>query len=141
VTAPVDALIVRRVVRAPVERVFAAWTEPEHLVRWWGPRPVVCCGAEVDLRAGGAYRIGNRFPDGRELWITGEFVRVDPPRELVYTWRVGDATSLERVTVRFEAHGLATEVVIVHEEISTAAARADHEGGWVGCLDGLERIF
>src|SRR5262249_47241843 len=48
-----EPLIVRRVIRAPVERVFAAWTEPAHLVRWWGPAPVVCCGAEVDLRVGG----------------------------------------------------------------------------------------
>ncbi|HTJ41573.1 MAG TPA: SRPBCC domain-containing protein [Kofleriaceae bacterium] len=134
-------LVVRRTIRASVERVFAAWTEPAHLVRWWGPRPVVCAGAEIDLRVGGAYAIGNRFPDGSELWIRGEFVRIDRPRELVYTWRVGDAAASERVTVRFEAKDGATEVVIVHEDIASDRARAEHERGWLGCLDGLEQLY
>jgi uncharacterized protein YndB with AHSA1/START domain len=136
-----DPLVVRRTIRATVERVFAAWTEPAHLLKWWGPRPVFCDAAEIDLRVGGAYRIANRLPDGRQLWISGEFERVVPPRELVYTWRVGDAAELQRVTVRFEPHPSGTEIVIVHEDISSPAMREDHTQGWAGCLDGLERLF
>src|SRR5262249_11866527 len=59
------ALVVRRTIRAPVERVFDAWTRPEHLRRWWGPKPVRCTEAEVDLRRGGRYRIANQHPDGK----------------------------------------------------------------------------
>jgi uncharacterized protein YndB with AHSA1/START domain len=132
------ALIVRRTIRASAERVFDAWTRPEHLVRWWGPRPVRCSGAEVDLRVGGRYRIANQFPDGKVLWIVGEFELVKPPHKLVYTWRLEPGSpSSERVTVRFEPRDGATEVIIVHERIASAAARATHGQGWEGCLDGL----
>ncbi len=132
-------LVVRRTIRATPQRLFEAWTRPEQLVRWWGPAPVECAGAEVDLRVGGRYRIGNRLPDGQVLWISGEFEEVTPPKRLVYTWQLGPrAGDPERVTVRFEAREGATEVIIVHQRILDEAARSDHERGWYGCLDGLE---
>ena len=134
-------LIVRRTIRAPIERVFAAWITPELLRKWWGPKQVTCIAAEVDLRVGGRYRLGNQFPDGSVVWIAGEFEVVDPPRELVYTWRMGDAETSERVIVRFAAQDGATEVTIVHERIASAASRDAHEAGWQGCLDGLAELF
>jgi uncharacterized protein YndB with AHSA1/START domain len=134
------ALLVRRRIRARAARVFDAWTAPEQLRAWWGPRPVTCSDAEVDLRVGGRYRIVNALPDGTSLTIHGEFRVVDAPRKLVYTWRTDDGTAEESlVTVRFEAHGDETEVVVVHEEIPSERVRTSHEGGWQGCLDGLAR--
>lgn len=131
-------LVVRRTIHARPEEVFAAWTEPVQLKRWWGPRPVICVDAEVDLRVGGHYRIANQFPDGTLLWISGEFEVVDPPYRLVYSWRVGsDPQYSERVTVKFEPQGDATEVTVVHECILNATARDRHQAGWSGCLDGL----
>ncbi|MCI0571319.1 MAG: SRPBCC domain-containing protein [Myxococcaceae bacterium] len=133
------ALVVRRTIRAPVGRVFDAWTQPEHLRRWWGPGgPVRCPDAEVDLRVGGRYRIANAFPDGRVVWIVGEFELVSPPHRLVYSWRLEPGTQEpERVTVRFEPKDGATEVIVVHERIASQASRDEHEKGWNGCLDGL----
>jgi uncharacterized protein YndB with AHSA1/START domain len=64
-------LVVRRTIRATPERLFEAWTEPAQLRRWWGPQDVECLDAQVDLRVGGQYRIANRFPDGRIVWIAG----------------------------------------------------------------------
>ena len=58
------ALSLTRVIRAPLEKVFAAWTRPELLRQWWGPGPVTCPEAEVDLREGGAYRLANVEADG-----------------------------------------------------------------------------
>lgn len=135
-------LVVRRTIRASAERIFAAWTQPEQLCAWWGPRPVTCCAAEVDLRVGGRYRIVNLLPDGTKLPIEGAFEHVDPPHKLVYTWHMGhELAESSRVTVRFEARGEATEVIVVHEQIPTAGVRDSHEQGWEGCLDGLERHF
>ncbi len=132
------ALVVRRTLAAEPQLLFDAWTRAEHLVRWWGPAGVRCIGAEVDLRVGGAYRIGNLLPDGTAIWIAGRFEHVEPPRRLVYTWRTREDAPEERVTVRFEpVQRGSTEIVIVHERIATAAARRSHEGGWAGCLDGL----
>jgi uncharacterized protein YndB with AHSA1/START domain len=138
-------LVIRRTIAAPVERVFEAWTEPRHLLRWWGPRPVICSQAEIDLRKGGAYRIGNQLPDSSVVWISGEFELVDPPKLLVYTWRVEGRAAApsgsSRVTVRFEPRSAGTEVVVLHERIDSEQTRVDHEQGWNGCLDNLERLF
>lgn len=132
------SLVVRRTIAASAERLFGAWTEPSQLLEWWGPRGVTCEDAEVDLRVGGRYRISNRLPDGRVVWISGEYELVDPPRKLVYSWRLDDSTApLERVTVRFEPKADGTEVTVVHERIRDVETRAQHELGWHGCLDGL----
>lgn len=142
------ALAVRRAIRAPVERVFAAWTRPELLIRWWGPPGGRCPEAQVDLRVGGEYRIANLLPDGRRLWIEGRFEAVEPPHRLVYTWRVvpdGEASPAsaaeELVTVRFEPRDDGTEVSIEHRRIASAARRDEHELGWRACLDGLARLL
>ena len=55
-TAPLLVLEVRRVIKAPVERVFAAWLDPRQLQKWWGPPSMTCTHAEVDARTGGRYR-------------------------------------------------------------------------------------
>jgi uncharacterized protein YndB with AHSA1/START domain len=132
-------VVVRRVIAASPGRLFAAWTTAAQLQAWWGPRGVRCTGAQVDARVGGAYRIDNQLPDGAVLSIVGEFLVVDPPRELVFTWRLhpGDAGP-EQVTVRFEPCATGTEVVVVHERIATPQARDQHADGWRGCLAGLE---
>ncbi|HWU89173.1 MAG TPA: SRPBCC domain-containing protein [Kofleriaceae bacterium] len=129
-------LEVRRLIPARPERLFEAWTTPAQLEAWWGPRGVRCTRAEIDPRVGGGYRIGNELPDGRVVHIAGEFLVFEPPHRLVYTWRLEGADP-ERVTVRFEPRGAATEVVVVHERIADPRARAEHERGWEGCLDGL----
>lgn len=132
------SLVVRRTIHASAERVFEAWTRSAHLKKWWGPDPVRCADAEIDLRVGGRYRIANRFPDGKVVWIVGEFELVAPPHKLVYTWRLEpDSQAPERVTVRFEPRDGATEVIVVHERIPNTATRDMHEQGWHGCLAGL----
>jgi uncharacterized protein YndB with AHSA1/START domain len=131
-------LVVRRTIHATPEQLFEAWTESGHLKKWWGPRPVTCLDAEIDLRVGGVYRIANQFPDGRVLLIFGEFEVVDPPRKLVYTWRIDpQSQASERVAVAFEPQGDATEVIVVHERIPDLATRDRHQLGWEGCLDRL----
>jgi uncharacterized protein YndB with AHSA1/START domain len=137
-----QTLVVRRTIQAAPERVFAAWTEPEQLRAWWGPEGVVCIAADIDLRPGGRYRIGNQLPDQRVLWIVGEFQLIEPPRRLVYSWRVeGISETEERVTVQFEGQGAATEVIVTHERIPSRELRNQHEQGWEGCLSGLAKYL
>ncbi len=135
-------LVVRKTIRASAERLFTAWTDPVHLKLWWGPRGVQCTGAEVDLRIGGRYRVANQFPDGKILWITGEFESIEPPRKLIYTWRLEPETDAsERVTVQFEPRGDVTEVIVTHERIPNQALRDMHQQGWIGCLEGLAKYL
>lgn len=132
------SLVIRRLIEAPAETLFDAWTDPMQLKDWWGPAGVICTGAEVDLRAGGRYRIANLMPDGKTIWILGEFETIERPRRLVYSWRVDPGSAAaERVDIRFVPRGANTEVIVVHERIASAALRGRHESGWNGCLDKL----
>ena len=136
--AAVVSLVVRRRIRASAARLFAAWTQPEQVQCWWGPRSVTCIGADIDLRVGGRYRIAHRMPDGAVVYIAGAFLRIEPPYQLVYTWRrEPESGAEETVTVRFEPRDAATEIVVVHERIADRQTRDSHEAGWDGCLDGL----
>ena len=128
----------RRFVAASPERVFAAWTDPVELERWWGPANVRCISAEIDLRIGGRYRIGNELPDKRVVWIEGVFERIDRPSLLVFTWSTApESSARELVTVRMTAQGQGTAVVVTHERIASEALRDQHGQGWAGCLEGL----
>ena len=143
-SAPFLSSLVRRVVRGTPADVFRAWTEPDQIRTWWGPAGVTCQDCTVDLRVGGAYRIANRMPDNSILWISGEFLRIEPPDLIEYTWRRGDQSateSAERVMVRFVAREEGTEVVVAHSRIATPANYASHDLGWQGCLDGLAALF
>jgi len=132
-------LVVRRRIAATPERLFDAWTREEELRQWWGPQNVKCVAAEVDLRVGGAYRIANEFPDGSVLWISGEFLCIERPHRLEYTWRVGSSNSpVEHVGVQFVRMGGETEVIVRHAHIADAPSRTRHARGWEGCLAGLE---
>ena len=136
-------LIVRRIVRATPARLFDAWTRPEHLLRWFGPRSAACVGAEVDLRIGGAYRLVVEFVDGRVVTIEGTFTTIERPHVLVYTWSIApDLTSapVEVVTVRFEPRDASTEVTVIHDRMPSDEVRRGHAAGWEDCLDGLERF-
>jgi uncharacterized protein YndB with AHSA1/START domain len=131
-------LEVRKTIAATPEWLFAAWTQPERLKEWWGPKGVTCIDAVVDLRVGGKYRIGNRLPDGGVLWIIGEYRVVERPTKLVYTWQIESETRApEIVTVHFEPRENGTEVVVIHERIPDVAIRNQHQNGWQGCLSGL----
>ena len=136
------ALVIQRRIRASAERLFLAWTEPQQLRAWWGPSPVTCSDAQVDLRVGGRYRIDNLLPNGETLSIVGEFIEIERPSKLVYTWQTSHA-NLESsiVTVQFEPDGDATRVIIRHDQIPNIAIRDEHERGWSGCLDGLARYM
>lgn len=135
-------LVVSRTIRATPQRLFDAWTDPRQLVRWWGPAHVECVEAEVDLREGGRYRLENRVAGGGHVTISGEFIRVRPPDELVYTWSTDDGASpLEQVTVRFvPAEAGMTVVEVQHARIADVEVREQHAVGWEGCFDGLSEL-
>jgi len=132
-------LIGRRTINASPGFLFDAWTQPNHLKRWWGPSGVKCIEAQIDLRVGGSYRIANLFPDGRILWICGEYKHVERPAKLVYTWRVEpNESAAEIVTVEFVAKGVQTEIIVTHERIPNSQVRDRHGICWNGCLNGLD---
>jgi uncharacterized protein YndB with AHSA1/START domain len=77
--------VITRVIAAPREQVFQAWTDPVQLAQWWGPHDFTNPVCEVDLREGGAYRIVMRGPDGTEYPIKGVYGQIAAPARLVMT--------------------------------------------------------
>jgi uncharacterized protein YndB with AHSA1/START domain len=134
-------LEIRRTLAAPRERVFSAWTRAEELRKWFAPGPLTTAVAETDLRVGGRYRVIMRGPDGKEHTVTGVYQVIDPPKRLVFSWRWEDKPSAgeSTVTVEFNERGKATEIVLRHEGLPSDKERADHEMGWNGCLEKLEK--
>jgi uncharacterized protein YndB with AHSA1/START domain len=129
---------------APREAVFAAWTDPEVLRRWWAAGPDWDTPeAEVDLRIGGGYRLAMRDPGSGDVHVVvGEYTEVVPPERLAYTWTwehdsPGSAGSI--VTVLFRDDGDRTTVLLTHTGFTEAAAVDRHEHGWGAVLDSLER--
>jgi uncharacterized protein YndB with AHSA1/START domain len=68
-------IVITRVFDAPRRLVFEAWTKPEHLMRWWGPRDLTLSLCEVDLRPGGAWRFVLRAPDGNDYGFGASIAR------------------------------------------------------------------
>jgi uncharacterized protein YndB with AHSA1/START domain len=78
-------LVLERVVEVPVARVWAAWTTPEHLVKWFAPAPWSVASCVIDLRPGGIFRTVMRSPDGEEFPGDGCILEVEEERRLVFT--------------------------------------------------------
>jgi uncharacterized protein YndB with AHSA1/START domain len=103
-TTPSDReLVFTRVFNAPRQRVFEAWTKPEHLKAWYGCHTSSLVRCEVDLRVGGAYRFVARLDDGSEHTISGVYRDIAPPERLVFTHRFNDDPSKEAlVALQFD---------------------------------------
>ena len=86
--APHDepVIVFRRAFNAPARLVFAAWTEPQHLRHWRGPRGFELVACEVDLRVGGAYLFVHRAPDGSRHVFYGQYLEIERPSRLVSTF-------------------------------------------------------
>jgi uncharacterized protein YndB with AHSA1/START domain len=128
-------------VPAPAPRVFTAFAEPETLAAWWGPTGFTAPAIEIDLRVGGSYRIAMQPPEGDVFHLSGEFVAVDPPSRLAYTFRWEEPTPDDRETVATvslrEVDG-STEVTVEQGVFATEERLALHTQGWT---EGLERLY
>src|SRR5262245_41892495 len=89
----------KRVLPAPPRVVFSAQVEPDLLARWWGPAGFSAPSIELDLRVGGSYRIAMQPPDVALFYLAGEFVAVEPPTTLAYTFRWENPDPDDRETV------------------------------------------
>lgn len=126
-----------RMVHAPPPRVFEAMTDPEQVAKWWGPEGFSCPEVTLDPRVGGAYRIAMQPPDGELFHLVGEYVEVEPPSRLAYTFRweppdPDDRETVARIALR-DRDGV-TEVALTQGPFATEARRELHKAGWTDTL-------
>ena len=143
-TAPKAAereLVITRVFDAPPHLVFKAWTEPERLVRWWGPQGFTTPSCTMDVRPGGAFRFCMRSPEGIDHWLQGVYREIVEPERLVCTWAWEDAKGKPGhetlLTVTFAEHGAKTKLTLHQAVFETVTARNGHQEGWTSALDRL----
>jgi uncharacterized glyoxalase superfamily protein PhnB/uncharacterized protein YndB with AHSA1/START domain len=148
-------LVIRRVFNAPRERVWKAWTEPEFLMQWWGPKDFTAPASTIDLRVGGKYLHCMRSPEGKDYWSTGVYREIVPVERFVCTDNFadekgnvvpashygmpGDWPPELVVTVTLEEVGAKTRMTLRHEGIPAGRMREDCIAGWNQSLDKLAR--
>jgi uncharacterized protein YndB with AHSA1/START domain len=134
-------LVITRVFDAPRRLVFRAMTQPEHLVRWWGPKGFTMTSCKIDLRPGGAFRFSMRSSEGTEYPHQGVYREIVEPERLVFTFAWEDEEGKPGhetlVTVSFAEHDGKTKLTFHQAVFETTADRDSHQEGWSECLDRL----
>jgi uncharacterized protein YndB with AHSA1/START domain len=150
---PDQAIVITRVINAPRELVFKAWTEPDHLKRWWAPKGCTTPVCRVDLRPGGAFHYCMRLSEGREIWGLGIYREIVEPERIVYTdtFADPDGNPVEPsyygmsarhpkeslVTVTFAVHEGKTTLTLIHSIPVSVEERGGTEQGWNQMFDRL----
>lgn len=159
VKLPSEDLVVERLFNAPRERVFDAFTKPDHLRKWWGPKPADIGVAEFDARPGGKVFLGERYPDGSRVYLAGVVREIEPPSRLVFAIHfanesgarvsppphssLGAAWDGEIVShVTFSVDGPRTRVTIRTERSGVTAEWSEKARfGWGESLDKLDAVL
>jgi uncharacterized protein YndB with AHSA1/START domain len=131
--------------RAPREKLYRTWTEPDLLRKWFfADEGMRCAVAEMNLQALGPWKIAiEPLAGGDATVIYGHFIEVVPAQKLSYTWTgaCADEQYWTLVTAQFDEDGKGSRILLTHGVFQTEADRAAHEQGWVGCLSQLERLL
>jgi uncharacterized protein YndB with AHSA1/START domain len=148
-------ITITRVISAPRELVFKAWTEPQLLMRWWGPKGFTTPFCKVDLRPGGIFHYCMRSAEGRDYWGKGVYREIVVPERIVYTDTFSDKEGnvvspvaygmsqdhpLEAlVTVTFDEYQRKTKVTLQHAGMPLSAERSGAQQGWTEMLERLAK--
>ena len=138
------SLEIKRFIKAPRDRVYAAWTEPAQLKQWFGPEKVRTRDLIADVREGGKFRWDLTNPEGEDMTMLGEYREIQPGRKIVFTWQWDDDEDWENhisiVTVELDDADGGTALRLTHERLPNAESRDGHSQGWNSVLDKLERF-
>jgi uncharacterized protein YndB with AHSA1/START domain len=132
-----DRLVIRKLIPASREEVFAAWSDPDSIRHWMCPGDVILAEAQLDFRVGGRFRIlmkGER----EDYDHNGTYQVIEPPSKLSFTW-ISKGTDLKTtlVTVELFVREAATELILTHERFPSADYVRQHKSGWGQIADRL----
>jgi uncharacterized protein YndB with AHSA1/START domain len=138
-------LLILRTFAAPRDLVFKAWTDPECMLHWAGPKGFTAKGDQLDVRPGGSHRACLIAPNGQEHWVSGKYLEVLPPRRLVFThaWELanGERSPETVVTVDLTEEDGATQMRFHQAFFESVASRDGHEGGWTESFERLAQFL
>ena len=149
-------IVISRTIDAPRDVVFRAWTEPDRVSRWWGPKGFTSPINKIDLRVGGKYLTSMRSPDGHMFWSTGVYKEIVPNERLVltdsfadekgnivpasYYGMTGEFPLESTIVITFEEHEGKTKMTMTYPDIKGIADehRRNMMQGWNEQFDKLE---
>jgi len=139
------SLEIKRLIKAPRDRVYAAWTDPAQLKQWFGPENVQTHNLIADARVGGKFRWDLTNSEGEKMTCQGEYLELQPDKKIVFTWQWEDDEDWENhisiVTVALADAEGGTELRLTHEQLPNEESRDGHTRGWNSALDKLEKFF
>lgn len=149
-------LVIERVLDAPREKVWEAWTDPEQFKKWWGPKDFTAPTVEIDLQEGGKYLYCMRSPDGQDVWGTGTYREIVPMERLVFSdsfadengnvvpgtqYGMPDEFPLEmQITITFEDVDGRTKLTLRHDGMPAGDTGEQAEAGWNESFDKLAAL-
>ena len=146
VTTPTDReIIMTRVFDAPRRLVFDAFSKPELLKRWFGPRGWSLVVCEVDFKVGGGFRFVLRGPDGKQMGMRGVYREITPPERSVHMESFDDYPGESQVTAIFVEQGgkttLIATVLYASQEVRDAVIKSGMEHGAAETYDRLAELL
>ena len=137
----VPVLVVRRQIAVPREQVFDAWLDSESLAQWMRPGDCTSATVTVDPRVGGGFRIVMDGPSHGAVEHHGEYLAIEPPSLLSFTW-ISRPTEHKAtvVTIEFHERGTGTELVLTHRGLPAKAVEG-HRKGWTDVVRVLDAIL
>ncbi len=144
-----DPIVIEGYFAANPARVFRAWTDPNAVMKWFGPTPNSLHSASIDLRKGGAWRFVEAEVGGRSVGFEGEYLHIQTDTRLLFTWSKviahangeREATPPSQVEVIFSAKGAGTDVRLVHSAVDSDAMRKGFRGGWTCAFGTMLELF
>jgi uncharacterized protein YndB with AHSA1/START domain len=143
ITADRDAIISEIDIAAPPDRVFQALIDPQQVLQWWGQTGIYrCTEFAADVRPGGQWRSAGIGPDGGPFEARGEYIEVEPPRLLIYSW-VASWTGALKTTIRCELtrSGKGTQLRLSHGGLASHPELAQSYRGWPRMLGWLKAFL
>jgi len=133
--ATIPAVRIQRTINASPDRVFDAWLDAEAIAKFMRPGPTMTCYAVNDPRVGGRFLI-TMLGEGSVHPHTGEYLQIDRPKKLVFTWlSKGTAMATSTVTIELApAPGGKTDLTLTHVGLPEQQAEG-HAGGWTRIVE------
>ena len=137
-------LSIKRVINAPVEKVFEAWTNSEMSKHWLSPENFTTASSSMEPKIGGVFKVAMKGEDGIHT-ATGVVKELVPNQKLVITWvweghDMGDGETL--ITLDFKALGAnSTELTLTHEMLKSEKSKAAHTHGWESTFNNLQKFL
>jgi len=135
-------LTLKRTLSAPLKLVWEAWTQPEHIALWWGPKGMDTKVVEHDFRVGGKWKYTMEMPDGNEFISEGEYLVIVELEKIFSSANFKPMTEGVEIQALFEENGDKTNFTfnVVHptEEYCKQQEKMGFMNGWGSVFDGLE---